>query len=185
MDRADHLLSKKEDALYAANIIGTWMTKYFPEPPKKQPLSTRGEQVVSHLNLENNFTTETFTDSHHFVADEPASSGGDDLGPSPYELLNSALGACTAMTLKLYAERKNWDLQEVFVYLTHKKIPAKELDPNTDSLKNVDYISKKVSFIGNLDTTQKERLLEIAAKCPVHKTILNPVFIETTQVENP
>lgn len=185
LDGADHLLTKKSDAVYAANMIATWMTKYFPEPEEEKPLSTNGEQVVAHLDLKNNFTTEVFTPTHHLVADEPASVGGDNLGPSPYELLNSALGACTVMTIKLYAERKNWDLKEVFVYLTYQKKHSDELNVDTDLIGNIDHISKKIIFIGNLDEKQRKRLLQIASKCPVHRTLQNEVVIETVEELNP
>lgn len=181
LDGADHLLTKKEDAVYVANMIATWMTKYFPQPEESAPLSTKGEQVVAHLNLENNFTTEIHSPNHHLTADEPLSVGGDNLGPTPYELLNSALGACTAMTLKLYAERKKWDLKEVFVYLTYKKKPASDFDSETELTGNVDHISKKIVFIGNLDDKQRVRLLQIASKCPVHRTLQNQIIIETIE----
>lgn len=181
LDGADHLLSKKEDAVYAANMIATWITKYFPQPEETTPLSTKGEQVVAHLNLENKFTTEIHTPHHHLTADEPASVGGDNLGPSPYELLNSALGACTVMTIKMYAERKGWDLKEVFVYLSYQKKHSDDLDLETDLTGNIDHIAKKIVFIGNLDDKQRKRLLQIASKCPVHKTLQNQVIIETIE----
>ena len=181
LDGADHLLSKKEDAVYAANMIATWITKYFPQPEETAPLSTKGEQVVAHLNLENKFTTEIHTPHHHLTADEPASVGGDNLGPSPYELLNSALGACTVMTIKMYAERKGWDLKEVFVYLSYQKKHSDDLDLETDLTGNIDHIAKKIVFIGNLDDKQRKRLLQIASKCPVHKTLQNQVIIETIE----
>ncbi|MFT5821372.1 MAG: putative OsmC-like protein, partial [Crocinitomix sp.] len=181
LDGADHLLTKKEDAVYAANMIATWMTKYFPQPEEATPLSTNGEHVVAHLNLENNFTTEIHTPNHHLTADEPRSVGGDNLGPAPYELLNSALGACTAMTIKLYAERKGWDLKEVFVYLTYDKKHTDDLDLETELTGKVDHISKKIVFVGNLDEKQRARLLQIASKCPVHRTLLNQVIIESIE----
>ncbi len=178
LDQADHLLSKKEDAAYVGNIIGTWVQRYFPKKINHE-LSTEGEQIVGHLNLlEDNFTTSIQTKNHSFIADEPSSIGGDDFGPSPYELLNGGLAACTAMTLKLYARRKKWDLQEVFVYLTHSKKQIQEGDKKT----SLDHIQKKLKFVGNLSNEQKERLKEIAAKCPVHKTLTNDIIIDTAIV---
>jgi len=126
-------------------------------------LETKGEQVVGHLNIiEDNFTTSIQTKKHSMIADEPASIGGDDFGPSPYEYLNAGLVACTTMTLKMYAERKQWDLQEVFVYVTHSKKHSDELGVDLEKPTYMDHISKKLKFVGNLDDTQKQRLKEIA-----------------------
>lgn len=181
LDGADHLLTKKEDAIYAATMIAAWLTKYFPQEDTPKAISTNGEQVVAHLNLENNFTTEIHTPNHHLTADEPISVGGDNLGPSPYELLNSALGACTAMTIKMYAERKGWDLKEVYVYLTYQKKHADDIAIETASNGNIDHITKKIVFLGDLDEKQRTRLLQIASKCPVHKTLQNEVIIESIE----
>jgi putative redox protein len=182
LDGADHLLSKKEDALYAANVIASWSKRYIDlsqieeEEEKK---STKGEQVVAHLNLENGFTTQIYTDKHVIIADEPVPFGGEDIGPSPYELLNASVGACTVMTIKLYAERKKWDLKEVFVYLSYSKKHAEEIDAGEDLMGQIDVITKKIKLIGNLDDTQVQKLKEIASKCPVHKTVSNKVFFQT------
>ena len=115
LDNADHLLSNPLDSNYAGNLIGSWVQRYF-DPQENDMLETQGEQLVGHLNvLEDNFTTSIQTKNHTMIADEPASIGGDDFGPSPYEYLNAGLVACTAMTLKMYAQRKNWDLQDLFM----------------------------------------------------------------------
>ncbi|MEP2937608.1 MAG: alpha/beta fold hydrolase [Gilvibacter sp.] len=181
LDGADHLLSKKEDAVYAADMIGTWVGKYFPRTPKEH-LSTQGEQVLVHLNLENNFTSQVYTDKHNFVADEPASIGGDDLGPSPYELLSASLGACTVMTLKLYAERKSWDLQEVYCYVTYSKKHVDDLNLDVEAVGQIDHLQKSIKIVGNLDEKQRKRLLQIASKCPVHRSLTSTTVIETKEV---
>ena len=179
-DNADHLLSKSEDSKYVGNVIATWVERYFKKKENIM-LETNGEQLVGHLNLvEDNFTTSIQTKNHTLVADEPASFGGDDFGPSPYEYLNAGLVACTAMTLKLYAQRKQWDLQEVFVYVTHSRKHSDDLGIETDKPTYLDHISKKLKFVGDLNTTQKERLKEIASRCPVHKTIASEVVFETS-----
>jgi putative redox protein len=181
LDNADHLLLKIEDSQYTGKMIGTWAERYF-DFEKTEKLSTEGEQVVGHLDLiENNFTTSIQTTKHSLTADEPSSVGGDDFGPSPYELLNAGLAACTAMTLKLYAERNKWDLQEVFVYLSHGKKHSDDIAGKTGQL---DFITKKLDLVGDLTEEQKERLKEIAAKCPVHKTLTAGAIIETELVHH-
>ncbi len=179
LDDADHLLTNKADAIYAGNIIGTWVQRYF-EPVENSMLDTKGEQLVGHLDLEeDNFTTSIQTSRHTLVADEPISVGGDDYGPSPYELINAGLAACTAMTLKLYAQRKKWDLKEVYVYTTHSKKHSDDLGLDTADPGYMDHISKKLRFIGDLSPEQKQRLSEIASKCPVHKTLSQGVIFDT------
>lgn len=179
LDDADHLLSKPSDSIYVGNLIGTWADKYFPLEDNKM-ISTEGEQLVGHLNiLEDNFTTSIQTKKHSFIADEPANIGGDDFGPSPYDFLSAALASCTVMTLKIYAERKKWDLQEVFVYITYSKKHSDDLDIHIEKPARFDHLHKKLKFIGNLDNKQKERLKEIASKCPVHKTLISKTIIET------
>lgn len=184
LDDADHLLTNNRDSIYAGNVIGTWVQRYF-EPKENKMLETQDEQIVGHLNLvEDNFTTSIQTKNHAMIADEPVSIGGDDFGPSPYEYLNAGLVACTAITLKMYAQRKNWDLQEVFVYVTHSRKHSDDLGLEVNSPKYLDHISKKLKFIGNLDSKQKQRLKEIASKCPVHKTLASKVIFDTTIIEN-
>ena len=179
LDHADHLLTENRDSSYVGNMIGAWVQPYFPDRENVM-LSPEGEQLVGHLNLlEDNFTTNIQTKNHAFVADEPASVGGDDFGPSPYEYLNAGLAACTAMTLKLYSERKKWDLQQVFVYLSHSKKHSDELEVDIEKPGYLDHISKKLRLVGNLEDQQKQRLMEIASKCPVHKTLSSEVLIET------
>ena len=180
LDSADHLLSNSEDSKYVGNMIAIWVQRYF-ETKENVMLQTKGEQLVGHLNLmEDNFTTSIQAKKHTMVADEPASVGGDDFGPSPYEYLNAGLVACTAMTLKLYAQGKQWDLQEVFVYVTHSRKHSDDLGIETDKPEYLDHITKKLKFVGNVDVSQKEPLKEIASRCPVHKTIAHEVIFETS-----
>ncbi|WP_040247350.1 bifunctional alpha/beta hydrolase/OsmC family protein [Psychroserpens mesophilus] len=183
LDNADHLLSKTQDSQYVGNVIAAWADRYF-EPVQNIMLDTDGEQLVAHLNLkENNFTTNIQTAKHSFIADEPASIGGDDFGPSPYDFLSAGLAACTVMTLKLYAERKQWDLQEVFVYITYSKKHSDDLMLDVEKPSRIDFLLKKLVFVGDLDDAQKQRLKTIASKCPVHKTLQTQTIIETEIID--
>ncbi len=171
LDGADHLLSKKEDSLYAARSIATWADRYLNVFKERALLKPHQSQVVAHLDLENGFKTHISNGRNTLVADEPLNVGGDDAGFAPFELLQAALGACTNMTLKLYAERKKWPLEEVYTHMSFVR----------DTLDNekIETITKMISLEGNLNEKQKQRLLEIAAKCPVNKTLLAGVNIET------
>ncbi len=183
LDGADHLLTNKQDSVYVGNVIGTWAKRYFSTKEVIEENKTKGEQVVAHLELANNFTTEISTKKHTLVADEPHSVGGDDYGPSPYELLNAALGACTAMTLKLYAERKKWALKEVYVYLSHEKKHREDADNQTAGQgSKIDHITKKIELIGDLTDEQRAKLKEISSRCPVHRTLEGTTIIDTELV---
>ena len=179
LDDADHLLSNSEDSSYVGNVIGAWVERYF-ESKENTMLNTEGEQLVAHLNLkEDNFTTKIQTAKHNFIADEPTTIGGDDFGPSPYDFLSAGLAACTVMTLKLYAERKQWDLQEVYAYITYSKKHSEDLILDVEKPSRIDHLLKKLVFVGDLDNSQKQKLKEIASKCPVHKTLITDTIIET------
>lgn len=179
LNDADHLLLDEKDSRYVGNMIGTWVQAYF-DTKNRAFLDADGEQLVGHLNLlEDNFTTTIQTKTHNFVSDEPKSMGGDDFGPSPYDFLSAALASCTAMTLKLYAQRKKWDLQEVFVYITYSKKHIEDLLQDLDTTTRLDHLNKKLKFVGDLDDSQKKRLSEIASKCPVHKTLISDIRIDT------
>ncbi len=179
LDQADHLLSNEADSIYVGNIIGSWAPRYLPIREKKN-LDIQKEQLVAHLDLvEDNFTTSIQLNKHFLIADEPESIGGDDFGPSPYELLISSLAACTVMTVKLYAQRKKWDVKEVYVYMSHKKIHVKDMSDGSGSTQRLDHISKRLEFKGDLTVEQKDRLIEISGRCPVHRTLQSEVLIDT------
>ena len=122
------------------------------------------------------------TGRHRLVADEPVEAGGTDTGPSPYELLLAALGACTAMTLSMYARRKQWPLERVTVRLRHDKIHAKDCAECETKEGMLDRIEREISLAGPLDAEQRERLLAIANRCPVHRTLVSEVDIRTRLV---
>lgn len=177
LDGADHLVSAESDATYVADISAAWVKRYI-DLESSDKLDT-DKHVAVQLGSDG-FTTEVVTGKHNFLADEPKDFGGNDMGPSPYQLLNAALGACTAMTLKMYADRKKWDLSKVTVHLSHEKVHAKDgAEPETGQSK-IDTFERAIEIDGNLDDSQREKLLEIAEKCPVHRTLTEAeVRIET------
>jgi putative redox protein len=128
------------------------------------------------------FPQEITVGRHQFVADEPLSFGGTDTGPSPYDLLISALGACTSMTVSLYARRKEWPLESVTVTLRHSKIHASDCQDCVKRDGMLDRIERDVELHGALSEEQRARLLEIANKCPVHKTLTSEINIQTRLV---
>ncbi len=176
LDGADHLLSNKEDSFYAGEVIATWAKRYI-DLPKKEKLSVVKDVAVRLGN--EGYTTDIMARHHSLTADEPVSVGGNDYGPSPYELLNASLGACTAMTLQMYARRKKWDLQEVEVHLEHYKDYAADREKAEDGKSKMDYFDRAIKLKGDLDERQRQRLLEIANKCPVHRTLHNDVKVNT------
>lgn len=178
LDGADHLLSASADSRYAGNMIAAWVQRYLPEPEVVEQVSS-DYPVVAHIGNEG-YTTQLRAGRHHLTADEPASVGGTDLGPSPYELLSAALGACTAMTMKMYAERKGWDLQGAYVHIAHGKIHAADCATcAAGTTGKVDRFERVIELAGTLDDAQRARLLEIADKCPVHRTLHETVEVVT------
>jgi len=117
--------------------------------------------------------------SHHLIADEPLSFGGTDSGASPYDLILAALGSCTSMTIGLYARKRGWPLEEITVSLRHSKIHARDCDDCETKEGKVDRMEREIELTGELDEGQRERLLEIANKCPVHRTLSGKVSIQT------
>nr|WKN35860.1 bifunctional alpha/beta hydrolase/OsmC family protein [Tunicatimonas sp. TK19036] len=179
LDDADHLLSEKADSLYVGNIIATWVERYIkPEDPSTLETDL---QVVTRTGQ--TFTTEIMAIPHHFIADEPESVGGLNLGPSPYDLLAASLGACTGMTLRMYADHKKWPLEEIVVHVNHQKVYDEDCQQCEDPSKKIDHMERVIEVKGDLDEKQRNRLLEIADKCPIHKSMQTPIKIKTTLTE--
>lgn len=176
LDGADHLLTDQEDSLYAGEMIACWAQRYV-NFPKKEKLQSEKEVAVR-LGKEG-YTTDIMVRKHGLTADEPESIGGNDFGPSPYELLSAGLGACTAMTLQMYARRKGWDLEEVTVHLNHYKDYAEDLQHCEEERAKIDHFDRLLELEGDLDEKQRQRLLEIADKCPVHRTFYTDTNITT------
>ena len=180
LNNADHMLTDKNDAFYAGTVISSWVKRYI-DIPVAEKLKT-AKQVVAKLEGEG-YTTEIQAGRHGLIADESEKLGGNDFGPSPYELINAALSACTAMTLKMYARRKKWDLQEVKVHIDFGRSYNEDCADCPDSERRLEHFEKTVELIGNLDADQRKRLLEIAEKCPVHRTLAGVPVFKTVLVE--
>ncbi len=183
LDGADHLLSRRRDARYVAAVIAAWSERYLvtqgdPVTPADSPDQPPGEVVVTETGR-GMFEQAVTVGAHHLVADEPVSVGGLDSGPSPYDLLLAALGACTAMTIRLYAQRKALPLERVSVLLRHSKIHAADCQTCESNQGQIDRIERVITIVGDLDVDQRARLMEIADKCPVHRTLTSEVDIRT------
>ena len=176
LDRADHLLTQHEDALYAATVLAAWASRYL-DPERQDDAVVPGVRVAE--AGEGRFAQLIAAGRHRLRADEPVSLGGDDSGPGPYDLLLAALGACTSMTVRMYAEQKKWPLARVTVDLKHEKVHAADCAECETREGRIDRIERVLTLEGNLDDAQRERLLEIANRCPVHRTLHSEVWIPT------
>ncbi|HZW78260.1 MAG TPA: alpha/beta fold hydrolase [Flavobacteriaceae bacterium] len=175
LDGADHLLSKREDAKYAGSMIASWVKRYVSPTPERT-LKTKN-QVAASLDFESNFTTDLKLGKHYLTADEPERYGGDNFGPTPYDFLSAGLAACTAMTLQMYARRKKWNLKNVTVHIDHSRDHAIDTENEDEKSAKIDTFTKYLDLEGDLDPVQRERLLEIADRCPVHKTLTSEIQI--------
>jgi len=176
LDRADHLLTQKDDARYAATVLAAWASRYLE--PEAAAAAVPGVRVAE--AGEGRFAQLVTLGRHRLRADEPASVGGDDSGPGPYDLLLAGLGACTSMTVRMYAAQKKWPLERVTVDLKHDKVHAADCAECETREGRIDRIERVLTLEGDLDAAQRARLLEIANKCPVHRTLHSEVWIPTT-----
>lgn len=170
LDGADHLLSKKEDSTYVGDVIAGWAKRYIEVHTSKDNLKTK-HQVAASLDANDGFTTKLKVGNHYITADEPTSFGGNDFGPSPYELVSAGLSACTVMTIQMYAKRKGWQIDNVEVHTTYSKSHAHDCENCEDSNARIDTFEREIKLTANIDDKQKQRILQIADKCPVHKTL--------------
>ena len=184
LDDADHLLSKRADAVYCANVIAAWADRYIGTEVQAgtddEVPSIENGVVVQETGKGKFGNVISVGGRHIFHADEPVSVGGNDTGPSPYDLLLAALGACKPMTLRMYAERKNWPLDQARITLRHEKIHAEDCDNCHSKTGYVDRVNTEVHITGDLSDEQRQRLFEIADRCPVHQTLTHEVNIVST-----
>ena len=177
LDDADHLVSHARDAEYVADTIFAWVARYvdLSEPQLRQG-APEGTVRVSEADPDGFLQDVDVAGQHHLLADEPASYGGTNLGPTPYQYLSSGLGACTTMTIRMYARRKKIALRAVSVDVTHDK---RHIDAMQDGAGKQDVFRREIHLEGDLTSAERDRLLQIADKCPVHKTLHTTSIIET------
>ncbi len=179
LDGADHLMSNPSDSEYVGSVVASWSDRYISENSTKNP--EEGKTVV--IIGKDHYRTEVQLGNHQLVVDEPESVGGKDLGPTPYDLMLAALGTCTAITLRMYADHKKIPLDGVEVQLSHQKIHVEDCEKcEQDLIGKIDQIERNIILSGDLDDSQRKRIIEIADKCPVHKTIEGKPEILTREI---
>jgi putative redox protein len=178
---ADHLLSERRDAAYVADVIAAWVTRYL-DPVVSEPAADLGKaprSVVVQETRNGKFQQTVAVGPHRLLADEPVAAGGEDTGLGPYDFLLAGLGACTSMTMRLYADRKSLPLERVTVTLKHSKIHAEDCAECETKAGMLDQIDREIAVEGALDAEQRQKLMEIADKCPVHRTLTSEIHIVT------
>ncbi|MGA8847049.1 MAG: bifunctional alpha/beta hydrolase/OsmC family protein [Nocardioides sp.] len=183
LDGADHLLTRPADSRFAASVIAAWAERYLPPAPEQTeqpaaPAAVEGSVTVREVDPAH-FAHDARVPKHVWRLDEPASVGGEDTGPNPYDTMLSALGACTSMTMRMYARRKGWEFGATMVQLTHDRVHAKDCKECESSTGHVDRIHRVITLDPALDDEQRRALLLIADKCPVHRTLTHEVLITT------
>ncbi len=183
LDTADHLLTRKADAEYVAEQIAIWAARYLPQAHEGEATQVRPAKGHVRVHEENHkFLRRIETDDHTLYADEPLKVGGDNLGPDPYEFLLTSLGTCTSMTIRMYANHKKWPLEDLIVDLSHRRDHCADSADCPDTDKLLDIIEREITLVGDLDEGQRARLLEIADRCPVHRTLENDIVVKTVLV---
>ncbi len=181
LDDADHLLSRAADSEYVADMIAAWASRQVgTAAATTRPDVTSGEVGIH--ERDHKFMLDVFTDSHQWIADEPTKVGGRNAGPDPYEHLLASVGACTAMTIRMYAARKQWPLDSVTVDLRHNREHSRDCEGCDEKPMQLDVIDRDITLQGELDDEQQERLMAIADKCPVHRTLTGQLSIDTRQI---
>ncbi|MEW7291610.1 bifunctional alpha/beta hydrolase/OsmC family protein [Aquimarina sp. 2304DJ70-9] len=181
LDGADHLLSRKKDSIYVGHAITGWASRYL-EIPSEESILKSDHLVVARLGNLEKFTTQMKVGNHYMVADEPESFGGDDFGPSPYGYISAGLACCTTMTIKVYVARKGWDLKSAEVHVSHARVHKEDCENCEDSSAKIDTFYKEIKLEGNLSEEQITRIMQIADKCPVHRTFQSEIQIITKLV---
>lgn len=179
LDKADHLLSREEDSLYAGRVLAAWASGFLTRTATVADELTGGADEVVARTLGGGFRTDLSVAGHAMLADEPLSYGGTNLGPTPYDYLSAALASCTSMTLRMYADHKGLDFESATVRVRHRKIHAEDCRDCDTGDGKIDEFERVISLEGSMSAAEKERMLEIADRCPVHKTLHTEVKIRT------
>jgi len=178
LDTADHLISQAEDAEYAAEVIAAWSARYLNLPKLAAPIGApEGVVRVAEADPKGFLQDVSHGPSHHMLADEPIAYGGTNRGMSPYGFLSAGLGACTSMTIRMYARRKGWPLSHVYVDVTHDKVHGQDAEPTSGG--KIDHFVRHIRLDGDLSEEQREKLLVIADRCPVHRTLEASSVVKT------
>ena len=178
LDKADHLVTNAEDAAYVAEVIGAWATRYLDLKPNMH--AAPEDEIVRSSELDSEaFLQLIQTDVLSTYADEPISYGGSNAGLTPFEFLSAGLAACTSMTIRMYARRKKWPLEHVEVDVIHNKVHASECEACETTDGKIDRFARQIKLVGDLDADQRARLLEIADRCPVHRTLHAEIDVTT------
>ena len=178
---ADHLLSKRSDAAYVGTVLAAWAERYLDVATTADANAAAPRQVIVSETGSGKFQQAITVGPHHLIADEPVAAGGLDSGPGPYDFLLAGLGACTAMTLRMYADLKKLPLERVSVALSHSKIHAQDCAECETKEGKIDRIERVLTLTGALSDAQRARLVEIADKCPVHRTLSSEINIRTAE----
>jgi uncharacterized OsmC-like protein/pimeloyl-ACP methyl ester carboxylesterase len=177
LDDADHLVSRGRDAEYAAGVIASWAQRYLDlRPPAPPPGAPEGVTRVSESDPDGFLQDIMAGPKHHVLGDEPKSYGGTDRGLTPYQFLAAGLGACTSMTVRMYARRKGWPLDHISVDVTHDKVHAQDA---SNGMRPLETFTRRITLEGKLTEDQRARLVEIADKCPVHRTLERGSHVHT------
>ena len=180
LDTADHLLRKREDAIYLADVIAAWASRYLPSA--EEPVALPPGTVEVRETRTGHLTQRVWAGRHELLADEPIAAGGDDAGPTPYDYLLAALGACTSMTMRLYADHKGLAAERFSVRLSHRKVHAQDCADCETKEGNIGEITRDITVEGDVPEATRVRLMEIADKCPVHNTLTHEIKIRSRLV---
>lgn len=185
LDDADHLMSQQKDSMYAGHVLATWARRYIDVAEDKTEQTNSDDKVTVTAQTSEGFLNRIRVNGHQLIADEPESVGGKNLGPTPYDFLSTALGTCTAMTLNMYARRKKLDVSKVIVNVSHDKVHAEDCETcskdgkTDDKSAKIDKFHRSIIIEADISDQQRQRMLEIADLCPVHKTLHSESIIET------
>jgi putative redox protein len=179
LDQADHIVSNRSDSLYIGSVLAAWAQKYLQLPAKEPEQKDLADNRVMVRTGKTGYQTEIIANGHHLIADEPIAVGGANTGPTPYDYLVASLGSCTSMTIRMYADRKKWPVDAIVVRLKHQKIHKTDCQDCDTKNRKIDHIDREIELLGPLSIEERERLLEIADRCPVHRTLHSEIIVDS------